>query len=401
MRPTALPASNLHMIPRVPLNRQSLEGTLHHMNNENNESKMTGFEIEQLRERSTKRLVILTIRLLFITFMFAAAILPFIAGLNASNQQINEVVMDHIGPLISTIAFTLIVLVIDILTPNKRLSAVLGVYLGLVVGLFAALAVSLLIDLIGDSWGLKRGENALQYLTLLKLVAGITLCYFAISIVFTTKDNLRLVLPYVEFTRKIRGIRPLLVDTSILIDGRIDQLAKSRFIDAPLIITQFVIDEMHKLSDSQDKTKRERGRRGLAILAILRNSAQIELTIESSETSDESVDRALLELAQASGYRILTTDSNLQQVGQIEGVTVLNLNDLSVAVRMQAVPGAVMQIEVVRKGESPQQGVGYLPDGTMVVIEDGGDKVGEIVMIEVTNSLQTSAGRMIFANLEK
>ena len=371
------------------------------MNNENNESKMTGFEIEQLRERSTKRLVILTIRLLFITFMFAAAILPFIAGLNASNQQINEVVMDHIGPLISTIAFTLIVLVIDILTPNKRLSAVLGVYLGLVVGLFAALAVSLLIDLIGDSWGLKRGENALQYLTLLKLVAGITLCYFAISIVFTTKDNLRLVLPYVEFTRKIRGIRPLLVDTSILIDGRIDQLAKSRFIDAPLIITQFVIDEMHKLSDSQDKTKRERGRRGLAILAILRNSAQIELTIESSETSDESVDRALLELAQASGYRILTTDSNLQQVGQIEGVTVLNLNDLSVAVRMQAVPGAVMQIEVVRKGESPQQGVGYLPDGTMVVIEDGGDKVGEIVMIEVTNSLQTSAGRMIFANLEK
>ena len=261
--------------------------------------------------------------------------------------------------------------------------------------------MSLLIDLIGDSWGLVKGDTAYQYLNLLKLVSGITLCYFAISIVFTTKDNLRLVLPYVEFTRKVRGIRPILVDTSILIDGRIEQLAMSSFIDAPLIITQFVIEELHALSDSQDKTKRERGRRGLTVLATLRNSAQIELTIETSETSDDSVDRALLELAQSSGYRILTTDSNLQQVGQIEGVTVLNLNELSMAVRMQAVPGAIMQLEIVRRGESPKQGVGYLSDGTMVVIEDGGDCVGEFVMIEVTNSLQTSAGRMIFANLAK
>jgi uncharacterized protein YacL len=359
----------------------------------------SSFATEQSKDRASRRLVILTIRLLFITFMFAAAILPFIAGLNATNQTIDEVVIDHLGPLISTIAFAIIVLVIDIITPNKRLSAVLGVYLGLVAGLFAALAVSLLIDLIGDSWGLKRGDVAFQYLTLLKLVCGITLCYFSISIVFTTKDNLRLVLPYIEFTKKVRGIRPLLVDTSILIDGRIKQLATSKFIDAPLIIPQFVVDELHTLSDSQDKTKRERGRRGLSVLAVIRNSSQIELTIESSELTSSGVDRGLLDLAESCGYRVLTTDSNLQQVGQIEGITVLNLNDLSSAVRMQAVPGAIMQIEVVRMGESPKQGVGYLPDGTMVVIEDGGESVGEQVMIEVTNSLQTSAGRMIFANL--
>jgi uncharacterized protein YacL len=369
------------------------------MEPENTPPRITAFELDQTREAATKRLVILTIRLLFITFMFAAAILPFIAGLKSSNQSIEDVVVDHLGPLISTIAFAAIVLILDFLTPNKRLSAVLGVYLGLVVGLFAALAVSLLIDLIGDSWDLKRGDIALQYLTLLKLVVGITLCYFSISIVFTTKDNLRLVLPYVEFARKVRGIRPLLVDTSILIDGRIEQLAKSRFLDAPLIITQFVIEELHALSDSKDKTKRERGRRGLSVLATLRNSPHIELTIETSENSMESVDRALIELAQASGYRILTTDSNLQQVGQIEGITVLNLNDLSLAVRTQAIPGTVMQIEIVRKGESSSQGVGFLPDGTMVVIEDGGDNVGEFVMVEVTNSLQTSAGRMIFANV--
>ena len=151
------------------------------MTSESSKQKLTIFEIEQAKERSTKRIVILTIRLLFITFMFAAAILPFIAGLNAANRPIDEIIVDHLGPLISTIAFAAIVLIIDIITPNKRLSAVLGVYLGLVVGLFAALAVSLLIDLIGDSWGLNKGDIAFQYLTLLKLVSGITLCYFGIS----------------------------------------------------------------------------------------------------------------------------------------------------------------------------------------------------------------------------
>jgi uncharacterized protein YacL len=367
------------------------------MNTVNVPENPSPLQIEEERERSTKRLVILTIRLLFITFMFAAAILPFIAGLNAVNRPLDEVIVDHLGPLISTIAFAVIVLVIDMITPNKRLSAVLGVYLGLVVGLFAALAVSLLIDLIADSWGLTKGETALQYLTLLKLVTGISLCYFSISIVFTTKDNLRLVLPYVEFTRQVRGIRPLLVDTSILIDGRIEQIVSSNFIDAPLVIPQFVIDELHTLSDSKDKLKRERGRRGLSILASIRNSGQIDITIENSLALDESVDRALLELAKSSGYRVLTTDSNLQKVGQIEGVPIQNLNDLSIAVRTQAVPGAEMKLELVREGESDSQGIGFLPDGTMVVVEGGGDHIGTVVTIKITNSLQTSAGRMIFA----
>ena len=114
--------------------------------------KPSPLQLEEANERSAKRLVIMTIRLLFVTFMFLAAILPFIAGLNAANRPIDEVIVDHLGPLIATIAFTVIVLIIDIITPNKRLSAVLGVYLGLVTGLFAALAVSLLIDLLGESW---------------------------------------------------------------------------------------------------------------------------------------------------------------------------------------------------------------------------------------------------------
>ena len=211
----------------------------------------------------------------------------------------------------------------------------------------------------------------MQYLTLLKLVAGITLCYFAISIVLTTKDNLRLVLPYVEFSRKIRGVRPLVLDTSILIDGRIEQLVESLFLDSPIVIPQFVIDELHRLSDSKDKLKRKKGRRGLDILANLKMSSNIDLSIDGVDGTDPSVDRSLLELARLSSYRLLTTDSNLQKIGEIEGITVLNLNNLAIAVRTQAIPGASIQIEIVKHGESIQQGVGFLQDGTMVVVENG------------------------------
>ena len=232
--------------------------------------KLASFQIEQQRELRSRRLVVLIVRLLFLSFMFVVAVLPFVATASGSQQPIELVIVDHLGPAIATMAFASIILIIDILTPKKRLSAVFGVYLGLVAGLFAALAVGLLIDLIADSWGLSSGDTALQYLTLLKLATGITLCYLAISIVITTKDDLRLVLPYIEFSRQVRGIRPLLVDTSIIIDGRIEQLASSRFIDAPLIVPQFVIDELHVLSDSHDKLKRSRGRRGLSILANLR-----------------------------------------------------------------------------------------------------------------------------------
>ena len=366
-----------------------------------NSEKPEPFQLEQEREARSRRLVVLIVRLLFVCFMFVVAVLPFVATASGSQQPIELVIVDHLGPAIATMAFATIILIIDILTPKKRLSAVFGVYLGLVAGLFAALAVGLLIDLIADSWGLSSGDTALQYLTLIKLATGITLCYLAISIVITTKDDLRLVIPYVEFARQVRGVRPLLVDTSIIIDGRIEQLASSRFVDAPLIVPQFVIDELHVLSDSHDKLKRARGRRGLSILANLRSAKDVDVTIEPTDPINDGVDRALLALAASSGYRVLTTDSNLEKIGLIEGVSVLNLNNLALAVRTQAVPGAEFEIEIVKHGEAESQGVGYLPDGTMVVIEDAGKYIGSTTKITVNNALQTSAGRMIFASLSE
>lgn len=356
------------------------------------------FQLEQQREARSHRLVVLIVRLLFVCFMFVVAILPFVATASGSQQPIDLVIVDHLGPAIATMAFAAIILIIDMITPNKRLSAVFGIYLGLVAGLFAALAVGLLIDLIADSWGLSSGDTALQYLTLLKLATGITLCYLAISIVITTKDDLRLVLPYVEFSRQVRGVRPLLVDTSVIIDGRIEQLASSRFIDAPLIVPQFVVDELHVLSDSHDKLKRARGRRGLTILTNLRSAIDVDVTVEPTDPISEGVDRALLVLADARGYKVLTTDSNLEKIGLIDGVQVLNVNNLAQAVRTQAVPGAEFELDIIKHGEAESQGVGYLADGTMVVVEDAGHFIGSTILITVNNALQTSAGRMIFAS---
>jgi uncharacterized protein YacL len=214
--------------------------------------------------------------------------------------------------------------------------------------------------------------------------------------VLTTKDDFRLVIPYVEFAKQVRGVRPLLVDTSVLIDGRVDMLGQTGFLDAPLIVPQFVLEELQALADSGDKLKRARGRRGLAMVSKLQANAFIDVSIDNADIPRKSVDHMLLQLAQDQNLRILTTDYNLNKVAQIHGVTVLNLNELSNALKSQAIPGETLTVEVVKHGEGATQGVGYLPDGTMVVIEGGRDHISQQVMAVVTSVLQTSAGRMVF-----
>jgi uncharacterized protein YacL len=217
--------------------------------------------------------------------------------------------------------------------------------------------------------------------------------------VLTTKDDFRLVIPYVEFAKQVRGVRPMLIDTSILIDGRIDSLSQSGFVDAPLVVPQFVINELQTLADSSDKLKRARGRRGLEMVSKLQDNPYVDVTLDPTEAPGHSVDHMLIHVAAEQKLRILTTDYNLNKVAQINGVSVLNLNDLTGTLRPQVIPGENLLVEIVKRGEAPGQGVGYMPDGTMVVIENAADRVGDSVPAVVTNSLQTSAGRMIFGRL--
>ncbi len=357
--------------------------------------------IPQSKE-STERVMLRAIRLLFMVLLAVVTLLPFVGPVtdfqgSAGNQQ-QFSVWEFFALLGAVFAFGVLVVMIDWLTPNKKLGAVFGVYLGIVAGLVGALAVGALIDLVADSWELT-GPKQEAYRDVIKLAVGIALCYLAVSIVLATKDDFRLVIPYVEFAKQVRGVRPLLVDTSALIDGRIDGLGQTGFIASPLVVPRFVLDELQTLADSGDRLKRGKGRRGLNMITKLQENAFLDISIDATEVPGGSVDHMLLELAAQQQMRILTTDYNLEKVAQIRNVAVLNINELANTLKPQAIPGESFSIEIVKRGEAAGQGVGYLPDGTMVVVEDAAERVGADVLVAVTNSLQTSAGRMIFGRI--
>ncbi len=344
------------------------------------------------------RLLVLAARLLFMALVFVTPALVIGGKQDPANPEAYPLSL-VLGLTLATGALGLIVVVIDAMTPNKRLASIFGIYLGLCLGLVGAFALGSLLDFIVDSWELKN-TSAEIYVDLAKMVVGSMLCYIAVSFVMATKDDFRLVIPYVEFSRENRGVRPMLLDTSAIIDGRIIDVCDSGALDAPFIIAQGVVDELQRLADSSDKLKRARGRRGLDMIARMQASPRVDVTIEARPIEQGNVDRALVEIARRHGFRLVTTDSALAKVAEIAGVTSINLNSLSGALRAQAIAGDRLEVEVVRAGENPTQGVGYLADGTMVVIENGAEHVGELLTTIVTNTLTTHAGRMIFARFD-
>ena len=345
------------------------------------------------------RVILLFARLLFMALILATPALVI------ASRPINPADPDPfrfsivLGLTLAVGAIGLIVVVIDAMTPNKRLASIFGVYLGICLGLVGTFAIGTLLDTIIQAWELDR-TNAVLYVNLAKVSVGLILCYIAVSVVMTTKDDFRLVIPYVEFSKQNRGVRPMLLDTSAIIDGRILDLSESGALDAPFVVLQPVIDELQKLSDSSDKGKRARGRRGLDMIAKLQASPRVAISIEEAQIDGGNVDRGLVDVAKLRGYRVVTTDAGLAKIAEIAAVTSININRIAGALRAQALAGDRLEIELVREGENPTQGVGYLADGTMVVVEGGAGRMGESVSTVVTNTLTTSAGRMIFARVE-
>jgi len=356
------------------------------------------------QKRRSHRLLLLVVRLLFLVLLVTVSLLTVASQVEKPSEFEFSTVF---GLFMGASAIGVLVLLVDAGTPNKRLTSVVGVYLGICAGLIGALAINALIDVVAEAWGLKRANPGTSptpieiYLGLAKVIIAIVLCYLAVSIVLTTKDDFRVVIPYVEFTRQVRGVRPLLLDSSVLIDGRLEALSETGFLAAPVVVPQFVLDELQTLADSSDKLKRARGRLGLTVLSRLQSNPHLDLSIDDTPVEGRSVDHKLLQLAADQNMRVLTTDYNLDKVAEIQGVPVLNINEMAQALKAQVIPGESLRIEVVKRGESPNQGVGYLPDGTMVVVEEAGELVGTEITVTVTNSLQTSAGKMIFGKLEE
>lgn len=216
------------------------------------------------------------------------------------------------------------------------------------------------------------------------------------------------ILQLFEYLKKMReernaqkGAKPKILDTSIIIDGRILEILDSGFIEGDLILPKFVLEELQVLSDSSDNIKRARGRRGLDLIKEIQANGNHSVIIEEKDYKSKEVDGKLIKLAKDLKGDILTTDFNLNKVATIQGVKVLNINELGNSLKLVVLPNEELAIELIKKGDRDGQAVGYLGDGTMVVAEDGGKNVGEHVTLLVTSVYPTAAGRMIFGRIKK
>jgi uncharacterized protein YacL len=292
-----------------------------------------------------------------------------------------------------------LVLAIDVLTPRRKLSSLSAIIFGVFAGVILTVAAGVILDYLQVAFFGDSASDYDQIFATVKLSIGVGLCYLGASTILQTQDDFRLVIPYVEFAKQIRGPKPLILDTSTLIDGRIISIAEVGLIQVPLVAPHFVIDELHTLSDSGDKLKRNRGRRGLDVLNKLQKNPRVDITIETKPVPGKDVDAKLIELARSMPGVILSTDSGLNRVANVQDVACLNLHDLANAMKPNVIPGEPLSLHLIKPGEHAGQGVGYLDDGTMVVAENGGEFVGRTVELHVTSTMQTSAGRLIFGRI--
>jgi uncharacterized protein YacL len=305
------------------------------------------------------------------------------------------------------VLFTTLVLgasafLIEIFLPKKSFGALAGVFFALFVGIFISWALTPVLHTVNEIFFLYLSPVAIQAI---RWIMAVCICYLVISIVMRTKDDVRFVVPYVEFAKQTKGMRPMVLDTSAIIDGRVADLYQSKLFDAPLVVPRFVLNELHLISDSADRLKRTRGRRGLDILNKMQTNPFIDVDIVDTMRPEvdelTGVDQKLVLFTKHCDGRLATTDYNLTKVAQVRGVDVVNINDLASALKTTKLPGEVMEIRIIKAGEEADQGVGYLDDGTMVVVEGGRDKIGRDLVVSVTSSLQTSQGKMIFGKFEE
>jgi uncharacterized protein YacL len=261
--------------------------------------------------------------------------------------------------------------------------AALGLIVGLVVAALSAIAV-LQLPKVGP------------YLAV--IVALVVAYVFSRIGARKHVDILRLV--GIRPRQQLPPVPPRVIDTSVIIDGRLVDVVRTRFLSGQMVVPTFVLDELQRVADSSDPLKRARGRRGLELVEELKANANGGFSVRERDYDDlEGVDAKLVRLAKELGAEIITTDFNLNKVAQIQGVEVLNLNDLANALKPAVLPGETLRVKIIREGREYEQGVGYLADGTMIVVEGGKGLVGQEVDVEVTSVLQSSSGKMIFTKV--
>lgn len=284
-----------------------------------------------------------------------------------------------------------LVVLIDVMLKGFSLRGLSAITFGLAIG-------SLIAYLIGTSPLFGIGDP--QTIFLMRLVLYLVCTYLATVIALRGKDEFNLVIPYVRFVPHEVDVPVVVVDTNILIDGRLARVCEAGFLNAALVIPRFVLNELQAVADSSDPQKQARGRRGLDVLNALRRIKHLDIRIPESEvTKREDVDAKLVFLARSMGAKLLTTDYNLAKMAEFHGVPWLNLNLLAKALRPELTLGESVEVELVKPGKDEGQAIGYLEDGSMVVIANGRPLIGRKVNGEIVSVLPTAGGKMIFARL--
>ena len=342
----------------------------------------------------------------FITFAFAGfflgdqvvaiinreiATLPYAIGAGVVFGVIGFLVTPHITlyPIVKTRAY------LTKVSGPTLVSAMIGLIVGLIIAALATIPIMTLPD---------------PFRSIFPFAAAVLFGYLGVVIAISRQSEFREAIPFLKRGGKSSKSaaddrwgheKSILIDTSVIIDGRIVDIAKTGFLPGNLIIPRFVLNELQYIADSAENLRRQRGRRGMEVLAELQKDRSIKTTIADIDVEGvREVDEKLVMLGRQMHAPILTNDFNLNRVAELQGVHVLNINELANAVKSILLPGEGLFVRVIQEGKESGQGVGYLEDGTMVVVEDGRKYIGKEINVSVTKVLQTAAGRMIFSKPE-
>lgn len=285
----------------------------------------------------------------------------------------------------------ILILSIDIFFKQYTVRNILAVLLGATLGL---LVHRLLMSVVGYFNSPIDAQNQMG------VASAIIFTYLGIITILRGQDEFTMMIPFVTLDTKGTSEELILLDTSVIIDGRIADICETHFLSGKLVLPRFVLKELQLIADSSDPLKRNRGRRGLDVLNRIKSNPNVQVKINEMDFPEFStVDAKLVKMGQVLSAKVFTNDFNLNKVAELQGVKVLNINELANALKPIVMPGELMQVKILKDGKEHDQGVAYLDDGTMVVVDNGRRRMGQTLNVTITSVLQTQAGRMIFAKL--
>ena len=329
----------------------------------------------------------MTIRIIRMFFIVMSAVSGYYLGSDFTGLYSQKALM---GAGIGT-GISLFIMLIEAKMKGVSLRNLSAAAFGLIFGFFMAWMMTLIVQLV------PMDE---MFYSLSRIIFTLVFCYLGMVIAIKGKDEFNVIIPYVKFSRDDQRDLVYLLDTSVIIDGRISAICETHFLEGKLVVPRFVLHELQQVADSSDDERRNRGRRGLDMLERLKKIHGIEVIIHDERLPEiKEVDAKLVRLAKILDAPVLTTDFNLNKVAKLEGVDVLNINDLANAMRPVVFPGERMTVHIKKEGKERNQGVAFMDDGTMIVIDNAKRAIGKNAAVTITSVLQTSAGRMIFASL--